>query len=299
MQLSILLVLFSAALTAYANPTSEQPSAPTSEDPFESPLPLPGDAPSPYAGIPPTLALDLANGLAPLNLTQEELDAIPLLDSPPLSELDVPNPGEPDPETLDDVDPNRVEIICDTTYASPTFSEIQGLLDLIYSKGIGLYCVQSNMGGSWCTRLFSYKGASASLCGGIYRQLCRKVWLDLQRVRNQYTLVLLFRAWRGGGLLIVCAGLIGAGGAAADTRRRVVFVRFRSPFAGVGAVFRGARAAGGGKGWRGGGMTARTLCERGSKPHVPVVEAVELLVSSVVIAQYCRDVRQEMARYWH
>ncbi|KAI5776424.1 hypothetical protein EDC01DRAFT_780083 [Geopyxis carbonaria] len=190
MQLSILLVLFSA-LAAHSSPTPEQP--------FESPLPLPGDAPSPYPGIPPTLALDLSNALAPLNLTEEELNAIPLIESV-LSELDVPNPGEPNPE-LDSPGgaPNREGTVCDTTYASPTLSEIQGLLDVLYNKGIGLYCLQGSRSGSKCTTLYSYKGASASLCGVVFRVLCRQVWLDVIKIRDECKWKDGRHGWKAGG----------------------------------------------------------------------------------------------------
>ncbi|KAI5778460.1 hypothetical protein EDC01DRAFT_757088 [Geopyxis carbonaria] len=198
MQLSILLVLFSA-LAAYSSPMPEQPSPSdtTPEEPFESPLPLPGDAPSPYTGIPSDLAFDLANGIPQLNLTQEELDAIPKIDSGNLAELDIPNPGMPDPE-YGIYGPNA-GTTCDTTYASPTFSEIQGVLNILYSKGTKKYCVQSNTHASRCTRLYSYKGASVSLCGNVDAILCRRVWLDLTKIRDQCKWKDGIHGWKAGG----------------------------------------------------------------------------------------------------
>ncbi|KAA8898355.1 hypothetical protein FN846DRAFT_962465 [Sphaerosporella brunnea] len=52
---------------------------------------------------------------------------------------------------------------CETSWASPTYSEISGLQDILEKKGG--YCQQYNPFGSMCTTSASYFGGDVGLCG--------------------------------------------------------------------------------------------------------------------------------------
>ncbi|KAA8913350.1 hypothetical protein FN846DRAFT_886597 [Sphaerosporella brunnea] len=52
---------------------------------------------------------------------------------------------------------------CETSWASPTYSEISGLINILKAK-TGK-CIQKNPVGSKCTTIASYVGADAGLCG--------------------------------------------------------------------------------------------------------------------------------------
>ncbi|KAA8913351.1 hypothetical protein FN846DRAFT_902831 [Sphaerosporella brunnea] len=57
----------------------------------------------------------------------------------------------------------NLHLTCETSWASPTYSEISGLLDILNAKkGV---CIQKNSVGSKCTTIASFIGADAGLCG--------------------------------------------------------------------------------------------------------------------------------------
>ena len=53
-------------------------------------------------------------------------------------------------------------LVCKSSPASPTISEIDGLIDLLKVKTL---CRQGNAIGSLCTKLVSFHGGDVSLCG--------------------------------------------------------------------------------------------------------------------------------------
>lgn len=61
------------------------------------------------------------------------------------------------------------EVICETSLASPTFSEIDGLRAKLSKRPP--ICWQKNGGGSKCTRLVSHYGGVVSLCGTPSKQV--------------------------------------------------------------------------------------------------------------------------------
>jgi hypothetical protein len=54
-------------------------------------------------------------------------------------------------------------VTCETTFASPTYSEIEEVKKLVVNAKT--WCAQGNPGGSKCTAHASYKGGQLALCG--------------------------------------------------------------------------------------------------------------------------------------
>ncbi|KAI5801137.1 hypothetical protein EDC01DRAFT_628086 [Geopyxis carbonaria] len=101
--------------------------------------------------------------------------------------------------TFDDHAGERDTIICDTTSASPTRSELEGLVALIRTKGPWMRCMNTNKHGSRCTQQFSYKGAAVSMCGPTFRMVCQEVANDLLRIRDRCQWYDRNGGWKAGG----------------------------------------------------------------------------------------------------
>jgi len=66
-------------------------------------------------------------------------------------------------------------LICETSFASPTLSEISGAVGKLSSTAAAK-CVQKNAAPSHCTTLASYKGGQIGICGEHLRDMsCKRV----------------------------------------------------------------------------------------------------------------------------
>jgi hypothetical protein len=66
-------------------------------------------------------------------------------------------------------------LICETSFASPTLSEISGAVGRL-SPTAAAKCVQKNAAPSHCTTLASYKGGQIGICGEHLRDMsCKRV----------------------------------------------------------------------------------------------------------------------------
>jgi hypothetical protein len=81
--------------------------------------------------------------------------------------------------------PIRGWLSCETSWASPTFTEIDYLIDKVAKKPGWRDCTQKNRFGSKCTMLESYRGGAISFCGRYGRTLaCSVVATAAQIVRD-------------------------------------------------------------------------------------------------------------------
>ena len=77
-------------------------------------------------------------------------------------------------------------VICETSFASPTFSEVEGLIEKLNSRnGNKGTCHLNNQIGSKCSRQGSYFGGEASLCGTATITLwCSSVAFAAQKIMD-------------------------------------------------------------------------------------------------------------------
>jgi len=74
---------------------------------------------------------------------------------------------------------------CDTSWASPTFTEVDYLIAKVASNTGWKDCTQNNAFGSMCTKLSSYYGGAISFCGKFDFTLpCAKVAMAAQIIRD-------------------------------------------------------------------------------------------------------------------
>jgi len=75
---------------------------------------------------------------------------------------------------------------CETSWASPTFLEIDGAVHNIRNFGGFKGCIQKNGGASKCTRLTYHKGGDISLCGEYDHHIdCEGVIFAARTIRNK------------------------------------------------------------------------------------------------------------------
>lgn len=86
-------------------------------------------------------------------------------------------------------------VSCHTTWASPTFTEVNYLIAKIATHTGWNDCTQKNMGGSKCTKLDKYYGGAISFCGKHdITRTCSMISTAAQKVRDHCSIGYMHRA---------------------------------------------------------------------------------------------------------
>jgi len=82
----------------------------------------------------------------------------------------------------------KAGLTCETSHASPTLTEIDGLASRLYKENGWDSCThtQGNIAGSMCVRLASFKGGDVSICGTPWKTIpCKTTLWTLNEIKNK------------------------------------------------------------------------------------------------------------------